>query len=123
MKNSKIYLYTALLSFLISYTVIYRLFPNFVLGFFPEVLLFAFAFLLGLEVKLIELLIISIFSSIVSFALLQALAFSFFNHFTTFNILLTAIAKGSALLGISSMLIVIVVGVISNLALNKKKGS
>uniref|UniRef100_A0A7C5Y8S1 Uncharacterized protein n=1 Tax=Fervidobacterium nodosum TaxID=2424 RepID=A0A7C5Y8S1_9BACT len=123
MKNSKIYLYTTLLSFLISYTVIYRLFPNFVVGFFPEALLFAFAFLLGLEVKLIELLIISISSSIVSFVLLQALAFSFFKNFVTFNILLTAIAKGSALLGISNMLIVIIVGAVSNLILNKKKGS
>lgn len=123
MKNSKIYIHTVLLSFLVSYTVIYRLFQNLAIGFFPELLLITYAFLLGLEVKLIELLAISISSSIVSFVLLQVLTFVFFKHFITFNILLTAIAKGSVLFGISSMLITIIVGSISNLLLNKKKGS
>lgn len=123
MKNSKIYIHTVLLSFLVSYTVIYRLFQNLAIGFFPELLLITYAFLLGLEVKLIELLAISISSSIVSFVLLQVLTFVFFKHFITFNILLTAIAKGSVLFGISSMLITIIVGSISGLLLNKKKGN
>jgi len=123
MKNSKIYIHTVFLSFLVSYTVIYRLFQDLAIGFFPELLLITYAFLLGLEVKLIELLAISISSSIVSFVLLQVLTFVFFKHFITFNILLTAIAKGSVLFGISSMLITIIVGSISNLLLNKKKGS
>lgn len=123
MKISKICLYTVLLSFLISYTVIYRLFPNLVIGFFPEALLITFAFLLGFEVKLLELLIISISSSVVSFVLLQILALAFFKKFITFNILLTALAKGSVLFGVSNMLIVIIVGIVSNLVLSKKKGS
>lgn len=123
MKTKKSYAHIFFLGFLISYTVIYRLFQKFAIGFFPEALLIVYAFLLGLEVRLLELLIISIFSSIFSFAFLQILSLIFFKHFITFNILLTAIAKGSTIFGISSVLIVITVGLISNLAFNKKKGS
>lgn len=123
MKSKKIYSYTIFLSFLTSYIVVHRLFQQLTFRFFPEILLIAFSFFLGMELKLVELLITSALSVAFSFVLLQVLSFIFFGHFGTFDILLTAIAKGSVLFGISSMLITIAVGSVSNLVFYKKKGS
>lgn len=111
-----------LLSFLISYVVLCRIFNMFTHFQAPEILLIVFSISLGGLVRLFELIIIAVLSTLSSFALLQFLMFLFFGNLDTFNVLLSAVAKSSALVGLMSMLIVIGVGTISNLLFFKKNG-
>ncbi|MFN6992360.1 MAG: hypothetical protein ACK4MM_06525 [Fervidobacterium sp.] len=117
-----IVIYTIISSILISYIVLSRLFNAFTFFRFPEILLVVFSFSLGGLANLSELISVAILSVLSSFALLQFLMFIYFGKITTFHILLTAVAKSSALFGLMSMLIIISIGTIANLVLFKING-
>lgn len=117
-----IVIYTIISSILISYIVLSRIFNAFTFCRFQEILLVVFSFSLGGLVNLSELISIAILSVLSSFALLQLVMFIYFGNITTFHILLTAVAKSSALFGLMSMLIIISIGIVANLFIFKVNG-
>ncbi|MGC8820299.1 MAG: hypothetical protein ACP5KD_06030 [Fervidobacterium sp.] len=112
-------LLSVFISMIISYECVFRIFENFSFGSVPEVFLVISSILLGTGNSLTDILIVSIASPILSFLSLQIFIFLYFRSFPTFPILLTVTAKGSVMFGLFSMMIIIIVGTISNVLTNK----
>jgi len=102
-----------------SYITVYRLFTNFAIGFAPELLLIALFMISGKTMRLKDILVTATISPFLSFAFLQFMIYVSFHKLPTFQMILLVTAKGSALLGLSNLLIGIVTGTISHMLLNR----
>lgn len=102
-----------------SYIIIYRIFTNFAIGFAPELLLIVLFVIAGKLLKLKDILITALISPFVSFGPLQFVVYVLFHELPTFQMVLLVTARGSALFGLSNLLVGIVVGSISHMVLNK----
>ncbi|QAV33162.1 hypothetical protein SAMN04488510_10576 [Fervidobacterium changbaicum] len=106
-----------------SYATFYLLFPNFSVGALPVIFVVTTFFITGLGTRMKELLTVAVVSPIVSFFVLQILAFVNFKQYTTYQILLTVLARGAVGFGVAWMLVGVVIGSVANLLFSKGNGN
>ncbi len=117
-----VFVYSILLSIIQSYATFYNLFPNFSVGYAPELFVVVSFSLLGAILRVRDVLIVSVLAPVFSFGILQLVGYSFFRKYGTYNILLTVLAKGAVGFGLAWLLVGVVFGTISNLLFSKGNG-
>lgn len=106
-----------------TYSVLYRVFENFAVGFFPEVFVIVLSLLCGKELKFVSTLACTIVAPVGSFCLAQLIGYLMFNDTESVQVILLALAKGGATFGFAYLILGVVVGSISHLFFFKENGA
>lgn len=117
---STLALHTTAFTLSVSYATFYRLFQNFSVGWFPELLVVFCALLQGSSLRLKTMLVLMTFSTVASFVILQLLGYFTFRGVGPHQLMLTVLARGGALYGLMNMVIGVAVGTVSHLTLGQR---
>jgi len=119
----KLGLILATLTLVETYSVVYRVFENFAVGFFPEIFVILLSFMCGKELKFVTTLACTIVAPVGSFFLSQLIGYLMFNDAESVQVILLALAKGGATFGFAYLILGVVIGSISHLFFFKENGT
>lgn len=103
-----------------TYAIVYRVFENFAIGFFPELFILILTFVCGKELRFVSTLMCNIAAPIGAFFVTQLIGYLLFKDVESVHVLLSALAKGGASFGFAYLILGVVIGSISHLFFYKE---